>query len=93
LKGNCSATVLKVKPRWPQERALAPWAHWDDGLRRARQQIKASGGFRTRAGAEHFACMRGLMETARKQGRELLQARRRAVEGRPTAPWKPSRQR
>ena len=41
-------------------------------LRRAKLPMKISGGFRTRAGAERFARMRGLVETARKQGHNLL---------------------
>ncbi|MYC61958.1 MAG: IS66 family transposase [Caldilineaceae bacterium SB0661_bin_34] len=41
-------------------------------LRMAKLQMKISGGFRTRAGAERFARMRGLVETARKQGHNLL---------------------
>ncbi len=34
--------------------------------------MKIAGGFRTRAGAERFARMRGLVETTRKQGYNLF---------------------
>ncbi len=44
----------------------------EQALRMAKLQMKISGGFRTRAGAERFARMRGLVETARKQGHNLL---------------------
>ena len=44
----------------------------EQALRMARLQMKISGCFRTRAGAERFAHMRGLAETARKQGQNLL---------------------
>ena len=41
-------------------------------LRMAKLQMKISGGFRTRAGAERFALMRGLVETARQRAWPLL---------------------
>ena len=46
------------------------WA--EQALRMAKLQMKISGGFRTRAGAERFARVRGLAETARKRGQTLL---------------------
>ena len=45
----------------------------EQALRMAKLPMKISGGFRTRAGAERFAHMRGLVETARKQGQNLLE--------------------
>ena len=44
----------------------------EQALRMAKLQMKISGGFRTRAGVERFAHMRGRAETARKQGRNFL---------------------
>ena len=44
----------------------------EQALRMARPQMKISGCFRTRAGAERFAHMWGLAETARKQGPNSL---------------------
>ena len=44
----------------------------EQALRMARLQMKISGCFRTRAGAERFARMQGLAETARKQGHNFL---------------------
>ena len=41
-------------------------------LRMMRLQMKISGCFRTRDGAERFAAMRGLLDTARKQKQNLL---------------------
>ena len=41
-------------------------------LRMAKLQMKISGGFRTQAGAERFALMRGLVETARQRAWPLL---------------------
>ena len=36
-------------------------------------KMKISGGFRTTAGAEVFACLRSIVSTARKQGWSVLQ--------------------
>ena len=44
----------------------------EQALRMVKLQMKISGGFRTGTGAAHFALVRGLLETARKQGRDLL---------------------
>ncbi len=44
----------------------------EQALRMVKLQMKISGSFRTWAGAERFAHVRGLLETARKQGRDLL---------------------
>ena len=55
----------------------------EQALRMARLQMKISGSFRTRAGAERFAHMRGLAETARKQGHNLLDLLRLD----PDEPW------
>ena len=52
-------------------------------LRMARLQMKISGCFRTRAGAERFARMRGLAETARQRGHTLLDLLRLD----PDEPW------
>ena len=52
----------------------------EQALRRAKLQMKISGGFRTRAGAERFACMRGLVETARKRQQNLLELLRQGSE-------------
>ena len=41
-------------------------------LRRANVHMKIAGCFRTRDGAEHFALLRGLVETARQRGWSLL---------------------
>ena len=41
-------------------------------LRMAKPRMKISGGFRTQAGAERFALMRGLVETARQRAWPLL---------------------
>ena len=45
----------------------------EQALRMVKPRMKISGCFRTRAGAERFAHMRGLVETARKQKRNLLE--------------------
>ena len=55
----------------------------EQALRMARLPMKISGCFRTRAGAERFARMRGLAETARKQGHTLLDLLRLD----PDEPW------
>ena len=57
------------------------WA--EQALRMAKLQMKISGGFRTRAGAERFARVRGLAETARKRGQTLLDLLRLD----PDEPW------
>ena len=64
----------------------------EQALRRARLQMKIAGGFRTRAGAERFAHMRGLAETARKQGHNLLDLLRQDPDApphraNPVPPW------
>ncbi len=43
-------------------------------LRMVKLQMKISGGFRSVAVAERFAHVRGLLETTRVQGRDLLAA-------------------
>ncbi|MCY3659589.1 MAG: IS66 family transposase, partial [Caldilineaceae bacterium] len=55
----------------------------EQALRMARLQMKISGCFRTREGAERFARMRGLAETARKRGQTLLDLLRLD----PDEPW------
>ena len=52
----------------------------EQALRRAKLPMKISGAFRTRAGAERFARMRGLVETARKRKRNLLELLRQGVD-------------
>ena len=47
------------------------------GLRMTKPRMKISSCFRTRAGAEHFAHMRGLVETTRKREQHLLDILRR----------------
>ena len=54
-------------------------------LRMAKLQMKISGGFCTPGGAERFARMRGLIETARKQGYNLLDLLR--LEPEAPVPW------
>ncbi|GEM_PF-7030059 len=54
-------------------------------LRMAKLPMKISGGFRTPAGVERFARMRGLIETARKQGHNLLDLLRLDPEA--PVPW------
>ena len=44
----------------------------EQALRMVERWMKISDSFRTRAGGAHFAQLRGLLETARKQGRDLL---------------------
>ena len=70
--------LFMADPAVPSPHNLA-----EQALRMARLQMKISGGFRTRAGAERFACMRGLAETARKQGCNLLDLLRMD----PDQPW------
>ena len=53
--------LFMADPRVPFTNNLA-----EQALRRAKLQMKISGGFRTQDGAERFAPMRGLAETARK---------------------------
>ena len=55
----------------------------EQALRMARLQMKIAGCFRTRDGAERFAHMRGLAETARKRGQTLLDLLRLD----PDEPW------
>ncbi len=57
----------------------------EQALRMAKPRMKISGGFRTPAGAERFARMRGLIETARKQGHNLLDLLR--LEPQAPVPW------
>ena len=70
--------LFMADPRVPFTNNLA-----EQALRMAKLQMKISGGFRTPAGAERFARMRGLAETARKQGQTLLDLLRLD----PDAPW------
>ncbi len=70
--------LFLADPRVPFTNNLAERA-----LRMAKLQMKISGCFRTRAGAERFAHMRGLAETARKQGQTLLDLLRQD----PDEPW------
>ena len=49
-------------------------------LRTVKVQMKISGDFRTRDGAEHFALLRGLVETARQRQWPLLDLLRRGPE-------------
>ncbi len=42
-------------------------------LRMMKVKMKIAGGFRTMAGARTFACIRSVISTARKQGRNILQ--------------------
>ena len=42
-------------------------------IRVMKVKMKISGGFRTMAGARTFACLRSVISTARKQGRNILQ--------------------
>ncbi len=58
----------------------------EQALRMAKLQMKISGGFRTRAGAERFARMRGLVETARKRQQNLLELLRQGSEASGTQP-------
>ena len=55
----------------------------EKALRMAKLQMKISGCFRTWDGAERFAQMRGLIETARQRGQTLLDLLRLD----PDAPW------
>lgn len=45
----------------------------EQAVRMAKPRMKISGGFRTRAGAERLARMRGLVETARQRQQNLLE--------------------
>lgn len=56
-------------------------------LRMVKLQQKISGGWRTTAGAERFLALRSYISTTCKQGRDLLDALRRAVED---DPWLPA---
>jgi len=42
-------------------------------IRMTRVKMKISGAFRTLVGAKHFACLRSILSTARKQGYDILQ--------------------
>jgi len=55
-------------------------------LRMVKLQQKISGTWRTTSGAERFLALRSYISTTRKQGRNLLDALHRAVEG---DPWLP----
>lgn len=69
---RCSVLLLPTilaDPRVPFTNDLA-----EQALRRVKLQMKISGGFRTWTGAAHFAQVRGLLETARKQDRDLFAA-------------------
>ena len=56
----------------------------DFRMRKVRQHI--SGSFRTILGAQHFATIRGYLQTARKQGKPLGEVIRAVVQGQP---WEP----
>jgi transposase len=45
----------------------------EQDLRMMKVKMKISGGFRTMAGAQTFACLRSVISTARKQGWNILQ--------------------
>ena len=70
--------LFMAAPRVP-----SPHNRAEQALRMARLQMKISGGFHTQAGAERFARMRSLAETARKQGQTLPGLLRLD----PAAPW------
>ena len=72
--------LFLADPRVPFTNNLA-----EQALRMAKLQMKISGGFRTPAGAERFVRMRGLIETARKQGHNLLDLLRLDPEA--PVPW------
>ena len=65
LRNAC--LLFPADPTVPSPHNLA-----EQALRGAKLQIKVSGGFRTRAGAELFAQMRSRAEIACKQGQNLL---------------------
>jgi len=52
-------------------------------IRMQKVKEKISGCFRTRAGADIFACLRTYISTARKQGYRVIDAIRAAVIGQP----------
>ena len=45
----------------------------EQDIRMTKLKMKISGAFRTVDGAKHFACLRSIVSTARKQGYEILQ--------------------
>lgn len=45
----------------------------EQDIRMTKVKMKISGAFRTLAGAKHFACLRSILSTARKQGYDILQ--------------------
>ncbi len=45
----------------------------EQDIRMTKVKMKISGAFRTPAGARHFACLRSILSTARKQGYDILQ--------------------
>jgi len=55
-------------------------------LRMTKVQQKISGGFRTFAGAQCFARLRGYLSTMRKQGHNILDAITQALQNRPIMP-------
>lgn len=62
-----------------------PFAEPNRDLRMNKLQQKISG-FRTDAGAQRFARLRGFISTVRKQGLNVLEALSQVFDGRP---WKP----
>ena len=62
----------------------------EQDIRMVKLKQKISGGFRTFKGAQIFARIRGYLSTCRKQGRNLWEAARRAVIGRPFMPAIPA---
>lgn len=62
----------------------------EQDIRMIKVRLKISGCFRTVKGAEHFARIRGYLSTARKQGRNVLDAITAAIKGTPFLPTIPA---
>ncbi len=58
-------------------------------IRMMKVKQKVSGTFRTVEGAQRFCCLRGYMSTVRKQGINVIDALKRAFQGRPFIPPAP----